>query len=244
MLVDYLKDIVSHTHSLGNIELLKITGDQTSTQINAIAVDRSVVIEAKIHQPIPEFIGQFGMPNLSTLNIILNIPEYQEGATITPTTVTKENVTILTGLEFKNKTGDFKNDYRFMSSELINSQLKTTSFKGARWNVEFEPTVQNIQRLKFMASANSTETTFIAKTENNKLKLYFGDHSSHAGNFVFAEPVTGTVAKGFLWPISTVYSILTLSGDKVYRISDDGATQITIDSGLATYNYTLPAQQK
>jgi hypothetical protein len=28
------------------------------------------------------------------------------------------------------------------------------------------------------------------------------------------------------------------------RISDDGAAQITVDSGLAVYNYILPAQSK
>jgi hypothetical protein len=28
------------------------------------------------------------------------------------------------------------------------------------------------------------------------------------------------------------------------RISDDGAMQITVDSGIAVYDYTLPAQSK
>jgi hypothetical protein len=28
------------------------------------------------------------------------------------------------------------------------------------------------------------------------------------------------------------------------RISDDGAAQITVDSGIAVYNYILPAQSK
>ena len=41
-----------------------------------------------------------------------------------------------------------------------------------------------------------------------------------------------------------VISILDLTGDKVMRISDDGATQITVNSGIAEYNYILPAQRK
>jgi hypothetical protein len=28
------------------------------------------------------------------------------------------------------------------------------------------------------------------------------------------------------------------------RFSDEGAAQITVDSGVAVYNYTIPAQQK
>jgi hypothetical protein len=38
--------------------------------------------------------------------------------------------------------------------------------------------------------------------------------------------------------------ILNLSGDKTMRISDQGAMQITVDSGLAEYHYILPAQSK
>jgi hypothetical protein len=38
--------------------------------------------------------------------------------------------------------------------------------------------------------------------------------------------------------------ILALSGNKIMRISDDGAMQITVDSGIALYTYTLPAQSK
>jgi hypothetical protein len=41
-----------------------------------------------------------------------------------------------------------------------------------------------------------------------------------------------------------VISILDLTGDKVMKISDDGAAQITVDSGLATYTYIIPAQSK
>ena len=44
---DYLKDIVAHTQALGNIDLIKITGDQNETLINSISEDRSVILEAK-----------------------------------------------------------------------------------------------------------------------------------------------------------------------------------------------------
>jgi hypothetical protein len=37
---------------------------------------------------------------------------------------------------------------------------------------------------------------------------------------------------------------MDLTGDKIVRISDDGAAQITVNSGIAEYNYVLPAQQK
>jgi hypothetical protein len=110
--------------------------------------------------------------------------------------------------------------------------------------VEFAPLITNIQRLKFMASANLEELNFTAKTEGNELKFFFGDHSSHAGNFVFQSGVTGTLSKGWSWPVKAVIAILDLPGDKTFKLSDEGAAQITVNSGLATYNYILPAQSK
>lgn len=241
---DYLLDIVSHTHSLGIIDLVKITGDENSTLINAVGEDRVAIVEAQFHNPIPEFIGTFGMPNLNKLNTILNIPEYKEDAKLTIIYKDKDGTKVPEGIHFENSVGDFKNDYRFMSAEIVNDKLKTVKFKGVKWGVEITPTVAAIQRLRFQAQANNEETTFIARIEQNNLVFYFGDHSSHAGNFVFAHDVTGTLTKAWHWPISAVISILNLPGDKTIRFSDEGAAQITVDSGLGVYNYILPAQTK
>lgn len=242
---DYLHDIVQHTHGLGIIDLVKISGNADETLIDAIGEERAVIVQAKFHNPVPEFIGTFGMPNLSKLNTILNIPEYREDAKLSIVTKSKEDGTTQpNGIHFENKQGDFVNDYRLMSSEIVNDQLKTVKFKNVKWGVEIEPSVASIQRMKFQAQANSEEVTFIAKTENNNLVFYFGDHSSHAGKFVFAHDISGSLSKSWSWPIGAVISILSLPGDKMIRFSDEGATQITVDSGLAVYNYILPAQQK
>jgi hypothetical protein len=104
--------------------------------------------------------------------------------------------------------------------------------------------VAAIQRLRMQAQANAEESTFIAKTENGDLKFFFGDHSTHAGNFVFQSGVAGQLKRAWAWPVAQVLSIMGLVGDKTMRITDDGAMQITVDSGLAVYNYILPAQSK
>jgi hypothetical protein len=44
--------------------------------------------------------------------------------------------------------------------------------------------------------------------------------------------------------VAVVNSILSLPGDKTFKISDDGVAEITVDSGLAVYHYMLPAQTK
>ena len=238
---DHLLDLVEHTFKLGCIDLVKITGDTNETVIAGIAEDRSVVLEGKFGAPVADFVGNFGMPNLSKLNILLNIQEYRENAKLS---ITRKDTGAPDGINFENATGDFKNNYRFMASEIVNEKLKTVKFKGVNWHIEFEPTVAAIQRLKMQASANAEELTFQAKTDNGDLKFFFGDHSTHAGNFVFQPGVQGTLKRSWAWPIKTVISILDLTGDKTFKISDDGAAMITVDSGLAVYNYILPAQSK
>lgn len=241
---DHLLDIVKNTYGLGNIDLVKVVGTAEETGIEALAEDRSVIVQGKLNGPVAEFVGTFGMPNLGKLSIILGIQEYKENAKISLTTQDRNGETVPVGLHFENAAGDFKNDYRFMSQEIVSDKLKTVKMRSVNWNVEFEPTVASIQRLKFMASANSEELNFTAKTEGGDLKFFFGDHSSHAGNFVFQAGATGALTKSWSWPVAAVISILNLSGDKTFRISDEGVAQITVNTGIATYNYLLPAQSK
>ena len=238
---DALTDLVAHTYELGNVDAIKITGDAKTTAISAVAEDRSVVVEGEFTQPIADFEGLFGMVNLGKLKILLNLGEYKEGAAIS---ISRRASGEPEGLNFENKTGDFKNNYRFMSSEVVEEKIKTPKFRGANWDVEFTPTVAAIQRLKMQAQANAEETTFQVKTESGDLKLFFGDHSTHAGNFVFQAGIAGELKHAWSWPVKTVISILDLTGDKVFQISDAGAAQITVDSGVAVYRFILPAQQK
>ena len=241
---DYLLDIVEHTQALGCIDIIKITGDNKSTTIETVSDDKSVVVKATFKTANADFNGTFGMPNLIKLNTILNIPEYRENAKIELIKQDRNGESVPVGIHFENANGDFKNDYRFMVAEIINEKIKGVKFKGVNWNVEFEPTQASVQRFKFQHSANAEETEFIAKIENGDLKFFFGDHSTHAGNFVFQAGVTGTLTRGWHWPILRFISILNLTGDKKVKFSDEGAAEITVDSGLIEYQYIIPAKTK
>ena len=238
---DHLLDLVGHTFDLGCIDLVKVVGDENSTTVTALAQDLSVVIDAKFNGPVAEFVGTFGMPNLGKMKVLLALEEYRKNAKIT---IKKKQDGSPESLEFENATGDFHNSYRFMSANLVQARVKDTQFKGVTWNVEFVPAVASVQRLKWQNQANSEELNFQMKTENGDLKFYFGDQSTHAGNFVFHTGVKGTIKRAWSYPVKTVISILDLVGDKTFRISDEGAVQITVDSGLAMYSYILPAQSK
>lgn len=241
---DILTDIVSHTYTLGNIPLVKVTGSDAETIIESMSEDRSVIINAKTNNPVEEFNGTFGMPNLDKLNLHLKNPEYKENARIEVVRAERNGEEIPVNLHFENATGDFVNDYRFMNQQFVNEKLKSVKFKGAQWDIEFEPSIASIARLKLQAAAHSEEINFQVKTESNNLVFFFGDASTHAGSFVFESGVKGKLKQTWAWPVSQVISILNLDGNKVMKIADAGAMMITVDSGLASYDYILPAQTK
>ena len=238
---DCLLDLVQHTYDLGCIDLIKIVGDENTTQIEGLAEDLSVIVKGEYKNPVPDFVGTFGMPNLSKLKTLLNLQEYKEDAKLT---ITRKTPTEPDGIDFVNKTGDFKNNYRFMASGVVSEKLKTARMKSVPWHIEFEPAVASIMRLKMQLSANAEEPNFQVKTDGTDLKFYFGDHSTHAGNFVFQSDITGQLKRAWSYPAKQFASIMDLVGDKTIRISDDGVAQITVDSGVAVYNYLLPAQSK
>ena len=241
---DILQDIVKHTHGLGFLDLVKITGTESETAIDSMAEDRSVILQGSFHKPQSEMIGTFGMPQLNKLDIHLKCPEYKDKANITVIKGNRNGAETPVSIHFQNEKGDFKNDYRFMNAEIINEKLKTVKFKGVKWDVEIEPTVAGVQRFNFQATANTEHNTFVVRTEDGKLIFTFGDQASHGGEFVFAEGVTGTINKGWAWPVAQVLQILKLSDSAkvTLHFSNEGAMQVTVDSGLGKYQYIIPAQ--
>ena len=238
---DILQDVVAHTHALGFLSLVKVTGGN-ETVIDSMAEDRSVILNATSTHGVAD--GTFGMPNLDKLALHLKNPEYKDNAKIDIVKADRNGETIPTHIHFENAAGDFENDYRFMNKAIIEEKLKTVKFKGAAWNVEIAPTQAAIARMKLMSAAHTEEPTFNVMTKNDNLVFSFGDASTHAGEFVFQHGIEGTLAHTWSWPVAQVQAILGLDGDATMSISDQGAMMISVDSGMVKYDYILPAQSK
>tara|TARA_B100001778_G_C18579698_1_gene626820 strand:+ start:335 stop:1066 length:732 start_codon:yes stop_codon:yes gene_type:complete len=241
---DILQDVVSKTHSLGFLSLVKVNSEAEATTIESMAEDRSVILNSTTHNAVSEFNGTFGMPNLDKLALHLKNPEYQKDAKIDVVKAERNGEVIPTHIHFENASGDFENDYRFMNKQIIEEKLKSVKFKGATWNVTFQPSMAAIGRMKLQSAAHAEEPTFNVSTKDNDLVFSFGDQSTHAGTFVFEAGVEGTLAHTWSWPVAQVQAILNLDGEITMSISDQGAMQISVDSGLAKYDYILPAQSK
>jgi hypothetical protein len=240
---DILQDVVAHTHALGFLSLVKISNEE-GTQIDSMAEDRSVIMTATTANPVKEFVGTFGMPNLDKLSLHLKNPEYQKDAKIEVIQAERNGEVVPTHIHFENAAGDFENDYRFMNKAIIEEKLKTVKFKGATWDVTVQPSVASIARMKLMSAAHAEEPTFNVKTVEGNLVFSFGDASTHAGEFVFQHGAEGALQHTWSWPVAQVQAILNLDGDATMSISDQGAMKISVNSGMATYDYILPAQSK
>ena len=241
---DILQDVVAKTHALGFLSLVKVNSEADATTIESMAEDRSVILNSTTHNAVSEFNGTFGMPNLDKLALHLKNPEYQKDAKIDVVTADRNGEVIPTHIHFENASGDFENDYRFMNKQIIEEKLKSVKFKGASWNVTFQPSMAAIGRMKLQSAAHAEEPTFNVSTKDNDLVFSFGDQSTHAGTFVFEAGVEGALAHTWSWPVAQVQAILNLDGEITMSISDQGAMQISVDSGLAKYDYILPAQSK
>mgnify|MGYP001195529901 FL=1 len=74
---DIVQDIVKHTAGLGFITSVKVTGTDESTTLDAMDADRTVILQAKLHNTVSEFNGEFGLGNLGFLAGVTALGNYQ-----------------------------------------------------------------------------------------------------------------------------------------------------------------------
>ncbi len=240
MLLDSLKDIVKHTHSLGFIEMVKLVGTPTETKIEAIDADKTVVLYGKLDKPITELSATIGLSRLAQLKGFIDL---HGDSAITVESEVRGTETLPTELKFDAGGGDVAS-YRFMSETVVNDQIKVPPFKGAIWNVSFKPDKAKVDRLsKYEGVLGGFEKRFIVSTKNDTLNFSIGSGPTDRGSLAFATGITGTLKHQWSWPLSQVLSILKLNdtGDLTMHFSDMGALKIDVDSGIGEYQYILPA---
>ena len=238
---DYLLDIVKHTLPMNAFSQLRVDSNEGSTTISATEAERQLVMQAKTHAAIPQFQGTFGLPNLNLLNTLLNIPEYDESATIS-FDLKEGNDVVPFKLHFKNAAGDFENDFRLMSKSVIEDREPLLALT-AKFPVDFVPSMNSITRLKYQVSANPDEKTVQFDVSQGTVRVSVGDASSHSGSFVFATGVDASSSYNFDVPSAFVLGSLNMDGDKKIQIGELGL-KITVDSGLVSYDYMIPMASK
>jgi len=242
---DIVQDIVKHTAGLGFITSVKVTGTDESTTLDAMDADRTVILQAKLHNTVEEFNGEFGLGNLGFLAGVTGLGNYQtDDATVDVVARDRNGVSSPDHLMFKDADGN-TDQYRFMSKEIIEQTLQTVKFKGVEWDVTLEPTKAKVNELQQVAGIyGGIEPNFTVKTEGSDLIVTVGAaDGSFTGKRTFAQNVNGEITEGYAWPLAQVLAILKLgmSGTCVMQISKKGALMISVDSGIGKYDYILPA---
>jgi len=242
---DIVQDIVKHTAGLGFITSVKVTGTDESTTLDAMDADRTVILQAKLHNTVSEFNGEFGLGNLGFLAGVTALGNYQtDDATVDVVARDRNGVSSPDHLMFKDADGN-TDQYRFMSKEIIEQTLQTVKFKGVEWDVTLEPTKAKVNELQQVAGIyGGIEPNFTVKTDGSDLIVTVGAaDGSFTGKRTFAQNVNGEITEGYAWPLAQVLAILKLgmSGTCVMQISKKGALMISVDSGIGKYDYILPA---
>lgn len=236
-MLDELKDIIKHVHSLGCIEVVKFIGTATDAKIEAKDADNTVIIYGTMNKPLTGLESTVGFSRLGVLKSFIGM---HEGSDLTVVNDDKTNTP--SDILFDNKA-EFTSTYRFMSETMVNEQVKVPPFKGATWDVVITPNKASIA-LMSTASGSVTEKRCIVFVEKGTLKFAIGEGPTDKVTIPFEKNVTGTLKHKWTYPVSQILSILKLtdsSSTATMSFSDMGALKIDIDSGIGKYTYIIPA---
>ncbi len=240
MLLDALKDIVKHTHSLGIIEMVKVMGTSTDLKIETKDADNTVIIYGSMYQPVDGLETTVGFSRLAVLKGFIGM---HDSSDITVATEMRGAVETPSAIKFDNKA-EFVSSYRLMSEAMINEQVKVPPFKGATWDVTLTPTKAAITLLsESFGIIGGFEKRFTVSVDKGTLKFSVGTGPTDTTVVPFATGVTGTLKHQWTYPLAQVLSILKLTetSTATMSFSDMGALKIDIDSGVGKYSYILPA---
>lgn len=243
---DIVLDLVKHTATLPFVEQLKVEGSDTETTLYSIDNDRTVVLYGNFHNPVPEFEGAFGMGNLNFLKGISDLAVSRDkNAEFSLKTRERNGETEPESIVVKSSGN--KDTYRLMSGKMIDTLMKKVTFSGKTWTVEFKPTKENVDEFAQASSIyGGVSQAFTVSTENGNLVFSYGSADTGlSGKHIFARDITGELKSNWSWQIDKILPVLKLgmTGECTMRITDQGALNIEIDSGLASYSYIFPAYQ-
>jgi hypothetical protein len=243
MIKDALQDLIKYVHGVGVFPALHITQTAEGMNISSAAADKTAVVQAETALKIGDGELVYGLGQLELLDYLLKCPEYKENEKIT---LVNDDDGKLSKVVFTNAAGDFTNSYRFMSQTLVETLVKAVKLKDVAWTGTCTPPVASIQRFNMQASANSSEQSFMLKSDADKLVITFGTPATHGGSFTFATGASGKVNGVQQFPVAVFQKILNLSANAkttTMKVAD-GIMCFELDSGLVKYNFYIMALSK
>lgn len=245
---DVIADVVKQT--IGLINIIKVTGSDKETRIQAVDDNKTLFVEAYLREPIPEFSGEFGIGNLPLLRGLLDFASYR--AATASFSVKRMMIRDRNGdlnqetveqFEFRDGNGAGA-DFRCMSPDRVPDQAE---IKNVPWDVTIVPNKSKIAEFQQLASLYAdVDKNFGAKTENGNLLFFFGDDNSstHRASMVFEGGVEGSLNAGLQWSATQLIQVLKLvNGEGRIRITSRGVLSVEVETTHGSYKYFLRAMR-
>jgi hypothetical protein len=199
-------------------------------------------MSAKSTEVVPEFRGVIGLSNLGLLAGLIGKAFKSDDASVTVKVENRQGKDTPVAFYFENSSTGATATYRLMGEKAIPNQPK---FAGTTWVVQIdEPKRSKINEFAELAGLYSgQETKFRPEIVDQDLIFALGDEgsASHSATVTFATGVSGYKG-GYSWPIDQVLAVLKLADNSNTSmfLSNDGILKITVDTGLAVYEYLFP----
>lgn len=248
MIVDTFLDIIKHTSSLGFIEAVKVTGNDSGIEIAAIDEEKTVVVAGQINTPIEGLSGMIGLSRIGILNGYLKFPPFlSDNATVKIETQSRGANVVPAEISFDSNSGH-KANYRFMSPEIAEESIRVPPFKGAQFAVTVNPSKAGLRDLTYMSGILAgVEKLFTVSTSGGNLDFSIGSGPTDRTKITFATDVEGQLQHQWSYPLAQVLAICKLhetSKSMLISFSDVGALKIEVDSGVGQYTFIIPARSQ
>lgn len=244
---DTIFDVVRATAGLGFFDAIKVTVTDTEATIDTIDANQTIVVKGTLNGVNADMIGEYGMGNLPFLNGLCNLYN-KEGSEITVERKQRNGVEVPEYFVFKDAEGN-TDRYRLMGKNIVDQQVQTVKFKGAKWDVSFQPTKAKVQEMTQKAAVyGSIEPMFSMKSDGQDLIVQFGSDAGggHFGKMVLAPGGGSGMKDGWAWPLDKFLAVLKhgMAGECTVQLSNQGAAMITVDTGMGKFDYILPGHAK
>lgn len=237
---EQLLDILKQSSSLFTI--IKITGSTTETIIEASdeGAVKNIFLKGVLKEPISEFVGEFGISNLSMVNGFLNFPSYNtEKSAFRVLRERHGDVEFVSQFKFEDGVGGHS-DFRLTPPKLVPAQFEIGKIP---WEIEFTPDSSRIKEFEKLAALYSgVDKSFIPKTVNGNLVFIIGEENSstHSGTMVF-EPTDVKLRAEAKFNSAHFLAALKLAGSNPVRVgfTSVGVLRVQIETPHGLYDYIL-----
>lgn len=237
---EVLNDLVRQTS--GMFETVKVTATSDKTTIQGVDESKTLFVVAVLKRPVPEFVGEFGIGNLSLLKGLLGFASYRT-----------DDATFVAKRETKPNHGETISQFEFRDANGVGSDFKTVAKNRAGeyptisdipWNVTLTPAKAKMAELaQLVALFAEVGDKFSVEVDDGFLILSLGEatSSTHSATMVLAENVTGELKHALRFRVSQFLSIIKIAGSNpmTVKFSDKGIAGITVETEIAIYDYYL-----